>query len=59
MFVAKLPGIDVGDAGDERRPEERQDAKAGPVERLVDRAQPGGQLHLEQLCLPSRKFSRD
>ena len=25
MLVAKLPGVDVGDAGDERRAEERQD----------------------------------
>ena len=52
MFVAKLPGIHVGDAGDEGRAEERAAAEAsarvaaqhalagaqGPVERFGSRA---------------------
>ena len=40
----EVAGVDVGDAGDERRPEERQDPEAGAVEGLVDRAEALGQL---------------
>ena len=46
MLVAKLPGIDVGDARDERGPEERQEPEARAVERLVDRPQPARELFL-------------
>ena len=36
--------VDVGDAGDERRPEEGQDAEARAVEGLVDGAEPFREL---------------
>ncbi len=39
----EVAGVDVGDAGDERRPQERQDPEARPVEGLVDRPEPGGE----------------
>ena len=37
----EVPRVDVGDAGDERRPEEREDPETRAVDRLVDRPKPG------------------